>query len=164
VKPLGPTRLGNLALVAVVVAVTSYLLVRLWYGLLPKLPWPPIVTVFVLTLLEAALARGTQARIDRRPGTRPVEPLLVARLVALAKASAVVGALLLGGWLGALAYVWSERSRLAAASVDVPVAAAGVLGALLFLAVALWLEHCCRTPKPPDDDEQSTTARSGHTP
>ena len=46
------------------------------------------------TIPIAAIA--TKARIDRKPGTMPVDPLTVVRYVVLAKASSFVGALFAG--------------------------------------------------------------------
>jgi hypothetical protein len=155
---MGPTRIGNLVAVALVVALTAYVLVRTWYGDIPDLPWLPSITIVALALTEGIAARATRARIERRPGAHPVEPLLVARLVALAKASSVVGAILVGAWAGAFAYTFAQRSRLSSAGPDSLVAAIGAAAALLLVGAALWLENSCRTPEPPEEEED---VRSG---
>jgi hypothetical protein len=147
-----PTRPGNLALWALLAGVAGWVLASRFYGDLPRLPWLPALTVAVLAVVEAVTARVTRARIDRRPGTEPVEPLVVARLAALAKASSLTGALLAGGYGGLLIWVFRQRDRLAAASGDVPTAAACVLACGLLVAAALWLENACRVPDRPDDD------------
>ncbi|MGB9378757.1 MAG: DUF3180 domain-containing protein, partial [Mycobacteriales bacterium] len=86
-KPVTPTRVRDLALMAAATAVVAYVLVSSRYGSLPVLPWTSSAAVACLALGEGVAARGTRLRIARRPGTRPVQPLVVARLVALAKAS-----------------------------------------------------------------------------
>ncbi len=150
-NPVGPTRLRDLAAVLVLAAVPAYLLVRAFYGRIPALPWTPSLALLALAVFEVGAARGTARRIARRPGTRPVEPLVVVRLVALAKASAVVGAALVGGWGGAFAFTFSSRDRLAAAGGDALVSGVGVLVALGLVGAALWLEQSCRAPKAPED-------------
>jgi len=152
VKPVGPTRIRDLALTAVLTSVLSYVLVAAYYGDLPALPWTSSAAIACLAVAEGAAARGTRQRITRRPGTRPVDPLVVARLVALAKASALVGAVLLGGWLGAFGYTFLARDRLVAADRDAVVSGLGVLASLLLVAAALWLEQSCRTPPFPEDE------------
>jgi Protein of unknown function (DUF3180) len=149
------TKPSTLVLTALVAAVFGWLLVSRFYGELPQLPWLPAVTMLLLAIAEGMTARATKARIDRQPGTQPVEPLVVARLVALAKASSLAGALLGGVYAGLTVWVFLQRDRLAAASDDVPVAAAGVLAGALLVAAALWLEYACRIPSRDDDDYES---------
>lgn len=151
-RPLHPTRLRDLVATAAVTAVLGYLLIRGYYGSFPALPWTPSVALAGLAILEGGMARTTRSRIDRRPGSKPVEPLAVARLVALAKATAVVGAVLIGAWGGAFLFTFTARDRLAIAGRDAQVSAIGLLVALVLVAAALWLEQACRTPEPPEED------------
>jgi len=151
-NPVGPTRLRDLAVAVIGVGVPAYVLVRGFYGSLPALPWTPSLALAGLALFEAGAARGTRRRIARRAGTRPVEPLVVARLVALAKATAVVGAALVGAWGGAFVFTFLARDRLAAAGRDALVSGIGVLVALVLVGAALSLEQSCRAPDLPDDD------------
>lgn len=151
-KPIGPTRIRDLALTAGLTAVLSYLLVSAYYGNLPALPWTSSAAIAFLAAAEGLTARSTGQRIARWPGTTPVQPLVVARLVALAKASSLVGAVLTGGWLGAFVYTFLERDRLLAADRDAVVSGLGVLVSLLLVGAALWLEQSCRAPRPPDEE------------
>jgi hypothetical protein len=82
----------------------------------------------------------------------PVQPLVAARSLALAKASAVVGAVMTGVWAGLLVYVLPRLDFLAAADADARTGTVGVAAALSLVGAALWLEYCCRTPTPPDSD------------
>lgn len=154
-KPVAPTRVRDLAVAAVLTGVFSYVLVAAYYGDLPALPWTSSAAIACLAVAEGVTARSTRLRIARRPGTRPVQPLVVARLVALAKASALVGAVLAGGWLGAFVYTFLARDQLVAANRDAVVSGLGVLAALLLVGAALWLEQSCRTPRSPEDDRNS---------
>lgn len=146
-----PTRLADLLITAGVVALLAYLLVRAAYGVLPSLPPLAGVTLAVLAVVELALAYTLKSRIERKPGTRPVQPLVAARAVALAKASAVAGAVMAGVWLGLLAFLLPRRSEITAAADDTPSAVIGAACAIALVAAALWLQHCCRTPEDPEE-------------
>jgi hypothetical protein len=148
-KPSSP---GELLATFAVLGLLGYLVTKVLYATLPPLPTPAGVTLLVLAAIEAGLAYVLKARIERKPGTRPVEPLMAARAVALAKASALAGAVMAGLWAGFLCFVLARRTELAAAEADTPGAVLGLLCALALVAAALWLEHSCRTP--PDADEQ----------
>jgi hypothetical protein len=149
-----PTRLRDLATVAVVVGMLSWLAVRHWYGDLPRLQWFVPLSLAVLGVAEAISGFQLRARIRHRPGLDPVDPLVAARQLALAKASALVGAATVGCWAGMLAYLVPRLGVLAAAPGDAFTAAVGVGCAGLLVGAALWLEYCCRTPKPPEDPDR----------
>ncbi len=145
-----PTRGRDLVAAGLVAALMANLLVRLSYGSLPGLPLLAGATLGVLGIAEALAGNALRARIRRRPGARPVQPLVAARAVLLAKASALAGAIMAGAWTGLLLYVLPRSGEVTAASAD---AVSGVVGlgcALGLVAGALWLERCCRTP----DDER----------
>ncbi|HEV7869942.1 MAG: conserved rane protein of unknown function [Modestobacter sp.] len=164
-----PVRRRDLLVVAVGLALGSWLLVRVAYGELPPLQWWLPVPMGVLALAEALGARTLRTRLaaerERRPrpgrvapaaAARPVEPLLIARLAVLAQASAYVGAVLAGCWAGLLLHTVPELGRLTAAAGDTTT---GVLGMVLsgaLVAAALWLESACRVP--PDEDERGRSA------
>jgi hypothetical protein len=137
----------------VVFGLIGYLGTRMFYDALPPLPTLAGVTLLVLAALELILAFALRARIEGRPGTRPVDPLAAARAVSLAKASALAGSVMAGAWAGFGLFVLLRRGRLAAAAADTPGAVVGLLGALALVGAALWLEHCCRTPEDSEPDE-----------
>nr|WP_300012892.1 DUF3180 domain-containing protein [Pseudonocardia sp.] len=149
------TRPRDLLVAGLVTAVVVHLLVRLTYGGLPAIPAPAGVTLGVLGLAEAVTGSLLRARIRRRPGTTPVEPLVAARAVLVAKASSLSGAIVAGAWLGLLAYVLPRSTDIVAAAEDSVGAAVGLVCALGLVAGALWLERCCRAP----DDAESDSAR-----
>lgn len=161
--PIGPTRVRDLAGYAAGVTLLTWLALRQWYGDLPRLSWFVPLSLALLALAEAIAAGQLRARIRRRPGAAPVEPLVAARSLALAKASAVVGAVMTGVWAGLLGYVLPRLDFLAAAGADARTGVVGVTGALLLVGAALWLEYSCRTPTPPDGD-QPTRPDGSHRP
>jgi hypothetical protein len=156
-----PTSISVLVVAGLVAAAVGWLLLSLSYSLLPRLPWSPVVVLAVLAAAEGLLAQNTGARIQRKPGMPPVDPLAVARYVALAKASALVGALSTGFSVGLL--VWLAMEPTQAARSDVPIATGGLVAAAALVATALWLERACRIPEKPDrrdaDDERPSGRR-----
>ena len=161
--PLAPTRVRDLAGYAAGVTLLTWLALRQWYGELPRLSWFLPLSAALLALAEVIAAGQLRARIRHRPGAPPVQPLVAARSLALAKASAVVGAVMTGVWAGLLVYVLPRLDFLAAAGEDARTGAVGVVAGLSLVTAALWLEYCCRTPTPPDSD-RPTSPDSPHRP
>jgi hypothetical protein len=149
-----PTGWRELLPTFLVVTVVAYLTTRISYGVLPPLPLFAGITLLLLAIIETILGYSLKARIERRPGTQPVQPLVAARAVALAKASAVAGALMAGVWAGLLGYLLPRYGQLAAAADDTPSAVLGLVCALALVAAALWLQHCCRAPTDSDDPDR----------
>jgi hypothetical protein len=151
---MGPTRKRDLTVAAVAIAILTWLLMRVLYR-----DFPPITAWTGLPLLavaagEAAWAVSVRAKIrDNQIGVGGgrLHPLGVARTLAIAQASAWVGALMLGWWVGVLVYLWLRRTEHVAGTF-IPGTAIAALSALALVAAALWLQHCCRSPGDPTDD------------
>ena len=158
---ISATRPRDLLVVAVGAAVASALLVRLYYGTLPSLQWFVPLSLLLLAVAELSAGQQLRARIRRRPGAPPVQPLVAARMLALAKASSQVGAGMLGVWAGLLLYTVPRRDYLAAAGSDTRTGVLGVVTASALVAAGLWLEYCCRAPRPPDDVDRDPTSPDG---
>jgi hypothetical protein len=146
-----PTPVRLLAAVAVVVGALAYVIVSRDYGDLPPVPLYAPATVAFLALAELFTASSVRARLRGRPGTRPIDPLVVAGLVALAKASAYAGALAVGGYGAFLGYTLQQLDNPHKAH-DAAASGFGAGMALVLVAAALLLERVCRVPGPPDDD------------
>ncbi|MEU2350723.1 DUF3180 domain-containing protein [Modestobacter sp. NPDC049651] len=162
---MSPVRRRDLVLLAVLVAAATWAVVRTRYGDLPRLVWWQPLPLGVLAVAEALGARSLRSRLSalrqarrdpasvaRPAALRPVEPLLVARLVVVAQASAWVGAVFTGVWAGVLLHTVPSLARLTAARGDTVTGVIGVLCAAGLAVAALWLEHVCKIP--PEDDEQ----------
>lgn len=145
------TRPRDLLAVALVVAVLANLAVRLTYGVMPGFPLLAGVTLGVLGVAEAVAGRLLRARIRREPGTTPVQPLVAARAVLLAKASSLGGAVVAGAWTGLIVFVAPQSADVSAAAADLGAALVGLVCALVLIGGALWLEYCCRTPDEPQE-------------
>lgn len=156
---MGPTRPRDLAAAVVITTVISYLFIRLVYRYFPPVTVWTGLSLLAVAVAEAAWGQSVRQRIrDGRVGVGAgrLNPLAVARTVAVAKASAWVGALALGGWAGVLAYLLPRRSQLRVAAADTPGVMVAALCALLLIAAALWLQHCCRSPGDPVGDADTS--------
>jgi hypothetical protein len=150
------TRGRDLLVVAVLTGLAVHLLLGVAYDELPQLPRFAGTTLALIGVVEAVLGYSLRSRILRREGTRPVPALTAARAVLLAKASSLLGAIMLGGWLAVIVYALPLRDQFPAASADTTTGVIGAGCAAVLVGAALWLEHCCRTPGGPDtprDDE-----------
>src|ERR1700744_1689118 len=143
-----PTRLRTLFGIAVALAAVSWLLLRTVYSSLPSFPWTMVPALVIAAGGEAVTGRGLQGRILRRPGAKPVPPLQVARMVALAKASSLAAAVIGGvaaGFAGAAAGSLPAR----AAGHDVFTGSVTFGASVLLAVAALYLEHCLPVPGGP---------------
>lgn len=131
-----------------------FIFVQLAYQDMPRLPTFAGTTLALLAVIEVVLAFWLRSHI--REG-RLVRALTAARAVALAKASSLLGAIMLGAWLAVLGYVLPKRDQLIAAQQDTTSAVVGMLCAGALIAAALWLEYACRTPDDQLQDRDHST-------
>ncbi|MEB3034748.1 DUF3180 domain-containing protein [[Mycobacterium] nativiensis] len=146
---MGPTRRRDVIAAAAVVAVVSYLALGLLYRWFPPITVWTGTSLLVVAIAEAAWGRHVRSKIeDGEIGAGPgwLHPLAVARTVVVAKASAWMGALVLGFWLGVVGYLLRQRSTLQVAAEDTGGAVVAAACALALLVAALWLENCCKSP------------------
>jgi hypothetical protein len=144
-----PTRRRDLALAALLAGVIGYVVTRHSYADLPSPTLYSLLWVALLTIAEVYIALVTRSRLAGRQGTRPINPLVVARIAALAKATSVVGALAVGAYAGFFGWVIQLEST--AATRDTRTSGIGVGLSVLLIAAASFLEHVCRVPRDPDD-------------
>ena len=81
-----------------------------------------------------------------------LHPLVVACSVVIAKASAWVGAVVLGWWLGVLVYPGAAALGVAGGRRGHPGAVVAAISAFALVVAALWLQHCCRSPGEPTEN------------
>lgn len=152
---MGPTRLRDVGLALVVVTVLSYVMVHTLYRY-----FPPVTALTGLSLLAVAAVEsgwGWSVRTRIREGRiglggGRLNPLAVARTVAVAKASVWAGVLALGWWVGVLIYLFPQRSTLRVAGSDTPGVLIAAFSAGALIVAAMWLQHCCRSPDEPGDE------------
>ena len=145
-----PTRITVLVVLAVAAAAVGYALTAAFYADVQSPPVYAPLWLLLLGLAEGYTASMTRGRLAGRPGTKPINAIVVSRLAVLAKATSPVGALAFGGYTGFLVYV--ARTDSAAADRDIRTAALGMACSLLLVIAALLLERVCRVKAPKDDD------------
>jgi len=90
-------------------------------------------------------------RMTRGASTEPIDPFYATRVVTLAKACALAGALLTGVGLGMVVYSLTRTAMPGVGSIASPLAA--IVGAAALLACGLVAEHMCRVPPSDDEDD-----------
>ena len=145
-----PTRISTLVIIAVVCAAAGWLLLRSVYAKLPPLPWTGVPALLIAAVAEAWTGRDLKARISgRRQGLKPVAPLFVTRMVALAKATSVAAAIIAGFTAGFDFYLAGSLNA-STPREDALTAVITFVAAVLLACAALYLENSCRVPEDPD--------------
>jgi fucose 4-O-acetylase-like acetyltransferase len=151
---MSPTRPGPLLAITVIAAVVAWLVVRQTFATLAPLPWSAVPAMLLLAVGEAVAGHNLRARMTGRRAGKPLEPIAIARMAALAKASSAAAAVLGGLAAGFFIYVAGLLDKVVPRH-DAFAAGATMAAAVALLAGALYLERCCRSPDPPEDQDQS---------
>ncbi|MFD8244461.1 DUF3180 domain-containing protein [Nocardia sp. NPDC059691] len=154
-----PTRVLDLVANVLIAAIVAWIATRVAYDSFPPISIFAGASLYPVAAIEAVLAFVIRARVNDHQigdGRHQLHPITAARAVALAKASAQVGSIAAGIWLGFLCWVLPQRGTLRAAAADSPGAIVGMLAGFALVAAALWLEYCCRAPEDPTDDAATT--------
>ncbi|OBF42486.1 hypothetical protein A5719_02825 [Mycolicibacterium peregrinum] len=157
---MGPTRKRDLAGAVAVVAIVGYVLVGVLYRWFPPLTIWTGLSLLAVAIAEAGWAFYVRARINDGQigvGAGRLHPLTVARSVVIAKASAWVGAIVAGWWIGVLVYLLPRRGDLRVAGEDLPGAVVAAVSAVALIVAAVWLQHCCKSPEEPPDNGDTAT-------
>jgi hypothetical protein len=162
-----PTRVSTLVLVAVICAGLGWLLLRSLYQRLPPLPWTGVPALLIAAMAEAWTGRDLKARIAGQRGSgqgtgrglKPVAPLFVSRMVALAKASSLAAAII-AGLTGGFGVYLSGSLSASVPRQDALTSVVTFAAAVVLACAALYLENCCRVPADPDGDEREAPASS----
>lgn len=117
------------------------------------LPFTLVALAAVILALAVPIRRAA-----RSEGKKRVNPFQAVRVLVLAKAAAITGALITGFSLGLLGYLLT-RSTIAGVGSFLPVILAGA-GAIVLTVAALIAERFCSLPKDSDDDTTGTAALS----
>ncbi|MFN0283456.1 MAG: DUF3180 family protein [Kineosporiaceae bacterium] len=147
-----PARVSTAAVLAVAVAALVWAGLGLWTrsgGTYLPLPWTAVAGTAALAVAVVAAGLPVRRWVGGRRD-RPLDPLVAARTVVLAKAAAYAGALL-AGWYAAQGLVilpdlvGVRRTRFA-------LAVAATLAAVAVSLAGFVVQRWCRVP--PDDDER----------
>lgn len=140
---VGPTRPGVLLALGLVGLVLGWLLRPLsirTVGTAPTVGWTPVLALLLVAAILGAVAWSTHRDLHRR-GIR-LEPHRAVNRLVLAKATALVGALVAGGYLGYCLSWVGLPAQTATPRVVRGLAAAVAAG--LLVAAGLALERACR--------------------
>lgn len=143
-----PTRPAVLLALVLVPALVVWAVLRGLYGQLPPLPWTAVPTFLILALGEIFSGVSTRNKILHKSAAetaRPVDPLSVARMAVLGKASAHAAAALAGVFVGFVLFVSADLDK-PTFRHDFFVSGATALSAVVLAAAGLFLEWCCRIP------------------
>jgi hypothetical protein len=135
------TGLGDLAVPFLFIGVTAYVLLRFSYNSLPPLQLFVPVPLVVLAVAELIAARRVRGAVRHDPDARPMAAIVIARCVALGKASSLVAAGVAGAATALLIRVAPDAGTIRAATNDTRVAALLLGAALLLAAAGLLLER-----------------------
>jgi hypothetical protein len=155
-----PTKLWSLVVIGAACMVVAWLAVWATFANLPPLPWTAVPALGVLAAAEVLLGRNLRARLSGRPGVKPVQPIAVPRIVALAKASSAAAAVFCGLAIGMLIYAIGSLSK-PVAPHDALAAGFTAVAAIVLAIAALYMERSCRAPEPPDESDD-LSAQNGH--
>lgn len=149
------TSVAALIGVAGLSAAATLILMRRFYGavasisiLVPSSLWVLALTCGYLVVVVKKRREDGRIGLDRSQ----LNPMMAANFMLFGKASAWVGAIAGGAYLGPLVYVVPRLGVLAAAGDDLPALASGVLGGLALAVAGVLLEKACEV-SPPSNGE-----------
>jgi hypothetical protein len=149
-----PTRVWGLVAAGVVAAAVGWAVVQLvdaWLGRLVPVPWLAAAALWLVAAGVGFWAYTSRPRLQRKPGAKPMPPLVAARTAAMAMAASRIGALVAGFYAGiALGIIPSIGTPTGSSTFWA--ASLASLGAIVLVIAGLWLEHVCRLPIGPPDD------------
>jgi uncharacterized protein DUF3180 len=155
-----PTKPWSLLAIAAISAAVAWIVVKFTFASLAPLPWTAVPALILLAIGEFFFGRNLGPRLHGQPGAKPVQPMAVPRVVALAKASSVAGSAIGGLALGFLIYTIPLLDK-PVPGHDALASAVTMLAAIALVLAALYLERACRAPEPPEDDDADLPSTNG---
>ena len=148
-----PTRIRSLVALFFVGGLLGYAFVRISIavsdnGVAPQIQWSSVIILLAAGAIVLVLANSTFRTVHR--DRRRMDSRRAVRFLLLAKASALVGAIVAGAYLGfALNFINELNVALPQTRVIRSVCAA--IAAVVMVVAGLLLERACRVPKDPED-------------
>jgi hypothetical protein len=152
------TRLADLAVPFFVIGITVYVLLRFSYADLPPLKSFVPVPLAALAVAEYVASRRVRAAVRHDPDAKAMAAIVIARCVALGKASSLVGAGVVGAAVGLLVRVAPEADTVRSAANDTRVGIFLLVAALLLVGAGLLLERAGIDPGSRNRDQRGKPA------
>jgi hypothetical protein len=135
------TKWSDLVVPFVVIAVTVYVLLKFSYKDLLQLDYLVPAPIAALAVAEVIAARRVRAAVRHDPHAKPMAAIVIARCVALGKASSLVAAGVAGAALGLLVRLLPDVRVVRAAQHDARVASLLFVAAVFLVVAGLLLER-----------------------
>jgi len=145
------TTAADLAVPFVIIGLTTWVLLKYAYSSLPPLQYIVPVPLAFLAVAEFIAARRVRAAVRHDPHAKPMAAIVIARCVALGKASSLVGSGVAGAALALVVRTEPTAHTVHAAANDLRVGIALLVVSLLLVAAGLMLE---RAGIDPNHDKQ----------
>ena len=145
------TRWTDLVTPFLIVGITAYVLLRFSYDSYLQLRYLVPAPLAALAVAELVAARRVRAAVRHDPRARPMAAIVIARCVALGKASSLVGAGVAGAALGMIVRLLPNVSEVKVAAHDATIGALLFGASLLLVGTGLLLE---RAGIDPGSDQQ----------
>lgn len=140
------TRWTDLVVPFVVLAATTYVLLRFSYHSYLQLKYLVPAPLAALAIAEFVAARRVRAAVRHDPRARPMTAIVIARCVALGKASSLVGAGVAGAALGMIGRLLPDVGTVRVAAHDATVGALLLAAGLLLVLTGIMLERAGLDP------------------
>ena len=125
----------------VIIGITVYVLLRTSYDSLPPLGLAIPLPLAALAIAEFVAARRVRAAVRHDPNAKPMAAIVIARCVALGKASSLVGAGVAGAATALVLRLAPDAADIEAARHDTVVGVLLFAAAVLVVAAGLLLER-----------------------
>ncbi|MCW2645944.1 MAG: hypothetical protein QOF87_3941 [Pseudonocardiales bacterium] len=152
------TRLADLAVPFFVIGITVYVLLRFSYSDLPPLKSFVPVPLAALAVAEYVASRRVRGAVRHDPDAKPMAAIVIARCVALGKASSLVGAGVVGAATGLLVRVIPDAVTVRSAANDTRVGIFLLVASVLLVGAGLLLERAGVDPGSQDRDQRGKAA------
>ena len=155
-----PTKLSALVALLLGAAALSWGALRIAESrgaLLPPLPWGAPLGIAFLAAAVLVSAVALRRRLSGLPGTKPAQPIGVARMAVLGKAGSHVGSVV-GGAYGGYLLLLLPSLDIGGRRDRALIAGAALVAAVLLTFAGLLLERICRVRPTGGDDPEAPSA------
>jgi hypothetical protein len=143
------TSITELIGIAAIVGAVFYVLLHQYYDSIPPLHYQVGLPIAGLAVGELITARRVRLAVTHDPDAKPMAAIVIARCVALGKASTLVGAAMIGAAGALLIKVIPDASTVTAATNDLRVGIVVLAAAVLLTAAGWLLERSGLIPRDP---------------